>query len=75
MQKIAFEGAISQMANGEQAIRGVMLESNLAEGKQEPASALLPGVSITDSCIGFEETELLLTDAARRLAIRDLPIV
>ena len=75
MQKIAFESALEQMLQGEHAIRGVMLESNLAEGQQEPDGTLLPGVSITDSCIGFDETESLITDAARRFAVRKLPIV
>ena len=47
--------------NGLDFIAGVMLESNIKEGKQEIKRPLTYGVSITDSCIGFEETEKLLT--------------
>ena len=43
-------------------IRGVMLESNLKPGNQKVDSSqeLQYGVSITDACIGWEETERLL---------------
>jgi 3-deoxy-7-phosphoheptulonate synthase len=37
-------------------IMGVMIESNINSGKQTITKTLLPGISITDSCIGFEET-------------------
>ena len=44
-----------------------MLESNLEEGSQkigEDLSALRYGVSVTDGCIGWEETERIVTHAA-----------
>ncbi|KAI1312031.1 3-deoxy-7-phosphoheptulonate synthase [Xylaria venustula] len=46
-------------------IAGVMLESNIHEGRQDvpengACEALKYGVSITDGCIGWEETESLL---------------
>ena len=43
-------------------ILGVMLESNLEPGNQgwSPGQELERGVSITDACIGWEETEALL---------------
>ena len=46
-------------------IMGVMIESNLMEGKQNllKREDLLYGVSITDSCIGIRETETLLLEA------------
>lgn len=49
-------------------VSGVMIESNLKEGKQALADLheLEYGVSITDGCIGWEETEVLLADAYRR---------
>ena len=49
---------------------GVMLESNLLPGKQswKPGQGLLRGVSITDACIGWDETERLLRDAWERLS-------
>ena len=46
--------------NNADSIKGFMLESNLEEGKQKTGDNLEYGVSITDSCIGIEETELLL---------------
>jgi 3-deoxy-7-phosphoheptulonate synthase len=51
-------------------IIGLMLESNLQAGRQDiPAdlSKLAYGVSVTDACIGWEETEKLLLGAAERL--------
>jgi 3-deoxy-7-phosphoheptulonate synthase len=49
----------------------MMLESNLLPGSQ-PATAdrskLAYGVSITDGCIGWDETEELLVEAHDRLA-------
>ena len=50
---------------------GFMLESNLFEGSQAiPASLaeLKYGVSITDACIGWDETEQLILEAHRSLA-------
>lgn len=45
-------------------LRGIMLESNLQEGQQsaQPRDILQYGVSITDGCIGVEETESLLDE-------------
>jgi 3-deoxy-7-phosphoheptulonate synthase len=50
---------------------GAMLESNLETGRQDlvPGQPLKPGLSITDSCLGWKETESLLlasADALRR---------
>ena len=41
-----------------------MLESNLVEGNQKISSRdkLIYGKSITDSCIGWEETENIILD-------------
>ena len=48
---------------------GAMLESNRVEGRQELAgdpSGLRYDVSITDACIGWEETGRLLREASER---------
>jgi 3-deoxy-7-phosphoheptulonate synthase len=47
-------------------ILGLLLESNLFPGSQKwtPGAALAYGVSITDGCIGWEETERLLYEIA-----------
>jgi 3-deoxy-7-phosphoheptulonate synthase len=51
---------------------GFMLESHLCEGRQEwsPGAPLRRGVSITDACLGFAETEALLDFAAGVVAGR-----
>ena len=55
-----------QVRAGERRIVGLMLESNLQPGKQNwlPDGTLAYGVSITDACIGWEETETLLHELA-----------
>ena len=47
-----------QVARGEQGLMGVMLESFLAEGRQEPAdpARLVYGQSITDACMDVDTT-------------------
>lgn len=47
-----------QMAHGEMRILGVMIESNLVEGRQDlmPGKELVYGQSITDACLGWEDT-------------------
>jgi 3-deoxy-7-phosphoheptulonate synthase len=56
----------SQIANGDQRIFSVMLESNLVPGAQKlaPGAKLTYGKSITDACIGWEETVQLLEELA-----------
>jgi 3-deoxy-7-phosphoheptulonate synthase len=57
-----------QLREGEKAIIGVMIESNINEGNQKvPAagpSALKKGVSITDACIDWDSTVTVLEDLA-----------
>jgi len=52
------ESLAAQVSSGSQAIFGVMLESNLVEGRQDvaPGKSLTHGQSITDACLGFDET-------------------
>ena len=53
-----------------------MIESNLTSGSQKlngDSSTLKYGVSITDACIGWDETEELLTwtyEKAGRIAVK-----
>jgi 3-deoxy-7-phosphoheptulonate synthase len=63
---------IGQIAGGETRIFGVMIESNLVAGRQDvvPGRKLVFGQSITDACLGWEETEALLRDLARAVAAR-----
>jgi 3-deoxy-7-phosphoheptulonate synthase len=57
----------AQIAGGEERIIGVMIESHLEAGRQDlvPGVALKRGVSITDACIGFDQTEPLLEALAK----------
>merc|ERR1712000_556771 len=63
-----------QMRGGEEAVMGVMIESNINEGAQkvpaEGKAGLKYGVSITDACIGWEDTEKVLAELADAVATR-----
>ena len=62
----------AQLAAGDNRIFGLMAESNLSEGRQDikPSEELQFGVSITDSCIGWETTEQMLRRLASACASR-----
>ena len=47
-------------------VKGVMIESYLVEGRQDIAENLVYGQSITDPCIGWEETQRLIYDIAEK---------
>jgi 3-deoxy-7-phosphoheptulonate synthase len=61
-----------QVAGGDERIMGVMVESHLKAGRQDlkPGVALQPGVSITDGCIGWEQTEEVLRELAQAARTR-----
>lgn len=61
-----------QIAGGEKAIIGVMVESHLVEGNQslESGEPLAYGKSITDACIGWEDTDALLRQLANAVKAR-----
>ncbi|WP_282382805.1 MULTISPECIES: 3-deoxy-7-phosphoheptulonate synthase [unclassified Pseudomonas] len=67
-QPAVFNDVLEQRLRGNHSLIGMMLESHLFEGCQSLSSSLRYGVSITDGCLGFDATERLLTDAARRVA-------
>ena len=66
------EGVGTQLAQGEQRIIGVMVESHLKEGRQDlvPGQPLVYGQSITDACIGWEDSVSLLELLAERVRQR-----
>ena len=69
-QQAVWSSVVEQRARGNRAVVGAMLESNLVAGRQElddDPSRLRYGVSITDACIGWDETERLLREAYERL--------
>ena len=77
-QAVVMRSVLEQVRSGADAIVGLMLESNLRAGSQPSPAAQASnrvrgekpahGVSITDACIGWEETEALLYEAARAVA-------
>ncbi|NQW17739.1 MAG: 3-deoxy-7-phosphoheptulonate synthase [Chloroflexi bacterium] len=62
---------INQRVGGDEAVVGIMVESHINEGAQKLGDdpfALEYGVSITDACVGWEETETLLLEANEALS-------
>ena len=62
-QEDVWRSVVEQRANGTRSLIGLMVESHLNEGNQpipKSIAELRYGVSITDSCIGWEATERML---------------
>jgi len=71
-QVLAAGEIADQIAAGNRAITGVMLESFLIEGRQDLGGKLVYGQSITDPCLAWEATEETLDQlAAAARARRD----
>ena len=70
-QPLVAAAVAEQVAAGEHGVALVMLESFLAEGRQEPGdlAALVYGKSVTDGCMGLEATAAVLEALAA--AVRD----
>lgn len=62
----------AQVGRGSRSIFGIMIESNLVEGRQDvvDGQALTYGQSITDACIAWDDTEALLADLAAAVRAR-----
>ncbi|MBW4546515.1 MAG: 3-deoxy-7-phosphoheptulonate synthase [Symplocastrum torsivum CPER-KK1] len=75
-QALVLENIIQQIVEGNQSIVGMMLESNLHEGNQRIPNNLEDlkyGISVTDKCLGWEETEKIVLAAYEKLgAKRDI---
>ena len=63
-----------RIAAGEDRIVGIMAESHLNPGRQDlvPGKPLAYGVSVTDACIGWEDTAAMLETLARAVRERRL---
>jgi 3-deoxy-7-phosphoheptulonate synthase len=63
------EDIAAQIAAGEKKIIGVMIESNLVQGRQDliADTPLVYGQSITDACVDFEQTEKIVSQLARAI--------
>ena len=71
-QHIVVDSVIEQIAQGNKSITGLMIESHLSAGNQSinNADGRRYGVSITDACIDWQETESILQNLAGSLANR-----
>ncbi len=61
-----------QISGGEHRITGVMIESHLLEGRQDLVEGQCPawGISVTDACVGWEDTAPMLRQLAQAVAQR-----
>ncbi|WP_054179947.1 3-deoxy-7-phosphoheptulonate synthase AroG [Trabulsiella odontotermitis] len=66
------QNVCEQIVNGEKAIIGVMIESHLVEGNQslESGEPLVYGKSVTDACIGWDDTEIVLRQLSNAVKAR-----
>ena len=60
-----------QIADGETKIMGVMIESNLVAGRQNLGADLVYGQSVTDACIGWDDTVASLNELAEAVRRRN----
>ena len=63
----AAKDVIAQRVEGNRAVIGIMLESYLKEGRQEIGDYMVPGLSVTDACLGWDDTEELILSAYNAL--------
>ena len=66
------DDVLSRWGAEEEGVAGLMLESNLAPGRQDwsPDRPLERGVSITDACVGWDETVALLARCAEAVVAK-----
>lgn len=71
-QRNVVKSVSQQITAGNRSITGLMIESHLHEGNQSISNpdGLSYGVSITDACINWDETDSLLRQLAEQLASR-----
>jgi 3-deoxy-7-phosphoheptulonate synthase len=71
-QPVVAAAIAEQVAAGERGLTGVMLESFLVEGKQEPGppATLTYGQSVTDACMDFGTTAAVLAELAGAVRTR-----
>ena len=73
-QRDVINDIAAQVERGNESIFGVMIESNLVEGRQDfvDMQSLCYGQSITDPCIGWDDTERALETLANAASKRQL---
>ena len=72
LQMEVSENVAAQLAGGEDRIVGVMVESHLVEGRQDisPDKPLTYGQSVTDACIGWDDSLTVLEQLAAAVRAR-----
>ena len=72
IQPVVADALARQIESGSRAVFGVMLESFIVPGRQEPGAheALTFGQSVTDACLGWDETVPVLDRLARAVRRR-----
>ena len=77
LQNNVAQDIAAQLSQGESRIMGVMLESHLNAGRQEhsPGCELQYGKSITDACLGWDETVEVLNMLAESVRVRRLKTI
>ena len=71
-QKLVCHDVAGQIATGNACIIGAMIESHLVAGRQDvaPGRELVFGQSVTDACVGWEDTTAMLDELARAVRKR-----
>ena len=73
LQPLVMADVINQVVNGNKALVGVMIESNIVAGNQaipDDLSQLKYGCSVTDACVDWATTETMIREAAEKLRVR-----
>jgi 3-deoxy-7-phosphoheptulonate synthase len=72
LQMEVCDNVASQLAGGEDRIVGVMVESHLVEGRQDisPDKPLVYGQSVTDACINWDDSVIVLDRLAAAVRAR-----
>ena len=68
-QPVVCRDVVGQFVGGQRALMGLLIESHLQPGSQrwQLGAQLQYGVSITDACLGWEDTESLLDEVAQQI--------
>ena len=66
-QELVAEDIGNQLKKNYKIIKGIMIESNINEGRQDISSNLRYGVSVTDGCISLDKTNEILNNLFLKL--------
>jgi 3-deoxy-7-phosphoheptulonate synthase len=68
-QELVLRNLILQIIDGNQSIIGTMIESNINGGNQPISMEMKYGVSVTDACLDWDNTQRILLNAHDSLKI------